>query len=263
MYSSHAHSLSDPAKKAGNRRLFVAGVLTLSGIVLVSLIFILKSHSREAKPVNVPSQESVAELVSATGMVFVGKPGRNDWHQATVGARLLEGDMVQTDSSGEAAIRYSDGVTVSIQASTVFTVQNAGDGSMEISLPSQETAAPLVASIAGQEPSALATTQFDNNSEVPVLNDARANQASLFIKLDCIVPFGRSLELIGSVEAGSRLVVNDEIVDVVGDGSFKHFTDPFPVSAQKVRLVMRVTDLAGRIRIVTTTHDFNPRGGDD
>jgi hypothetical protein len=263
MHSSHAHSLSDPAKKSGNRGLFVAGVLTLSGIVLVSLIFILKSHSREAKPVNVPSQESAAELVSATGMVFVSKPGRNDWQQVTVGARLLEGDLVQTDSSGEAAIRYSDGVTVSIQASTIFTVQNAGDGSMEISLPSQETTAPSGASTAGQEPSAPDIAQFDKNSEAPVLNDARANQASLFIKLDRIVPFGRSLELIGSVEAGSRLVVNDEIVDVAGDGSFKHFTNPFPVSAQKVRLVMRVTDLAGRIRIVTTTHDFNPHGGND
>jgi hypothetical protein len=263
MYSSHVQSLFDPEKKAGNRRFFIAGLLTLSGIVLVSLAFIFKSHSREAKPVNVPSQQSVAELVSATGMVFVGNPGRNDWHPVSVGARLLEGALVRTDSSGEAAIRYADGVTVSIQASTIFTVQNAGDGGMEISLPPQETAAASAASMAGQEPLALATTQFGQNFETPVLNDARANQASLFIKLDRIVPFGRSLELIGSVEAGSRLAVNDETVDVAGDGSFKHFTNPFPVSAQKVRLVMRVTDLAGRIRIVSTTHDFNPHGEND
>jgi hypothetical protein len=57
--------------------------------------------------------------------------------------------------------------------------------------------------------------------------------------------------------------VNSEIVDVAGDGSFKHFTNPFPVSARKVYLVMRVADLAGRTRIVTTTHDFGPQGGND
>jgi len=81
-----------------------------------------------------------------------------------------------------------------------------------------------------------------------------------FMELERIIAFGRSLELIGTVEAGSRLVVNDEIVDISGDGSFKHFTKPFPVSAKKALLVMKVMDLAGRTRTETIAYEFNPRG---
>ena len=68
--------------------------------------------------------------------------------------------------------------------------------------------------------------------------------------------------MVGNVEAGSRLSVNNEIVDVTGDGSFKHFTNPFPLSEQKARLVMMVTDLAGRTCVVEAVHDFNSRPGD-
>ena len=77
-----------------------------------------------------------------------------------------------------------------------------------------------------------------------------------FLELQKIIPFGRSLELIGRVEAGSRLVVNDEFIEVSGDGSFKHFTKLFPISSERVRLVLRATDLAGRTRTLTAYHDF-------
>jgi hypothetical protein len=171
--------------------------------------------------------------------------------------------LIQTDSLGEASIRYSSGVTVSIQASTIFTIHNTGDGSMEISVPSQEVNVLSAASMSDAGALAQSATQSDREPAIPVLEDTRANQASLFIKLDRIIPFGRSLELVGTVEAGSRLVVNNEIVDVAGDGSFKHFTNPFPISAQKVHLVMKVKDLAGRTRVVTTTYDFYPQGGNN
>jgi hypothetical protein len=258
MYSSPSDTLPHSAKKARTRRFFVASGLTLAGIVLVCLILILKSHAPKAKPAQMPAKESVAELVSATGIVFVGQPGSAGWHQATVGARLTDGDLVQTDNSGEASIRYSDGATVSIQARTIFTVRNAGDGSMEISVPSQEVDSPSIALKEESEAFAQTAAESDKGPGAAVLKEA-----SLFIRLDRIIPFGRSLELIGRVEAGSRLTVNNETVDVTGDGNFKHFTNPFPVSAQKVRLIMKVADLGGRIRIVTTTHDFSPQGRDN
>lgn len=257
MHSSNSDSLPHSAKKARNRKFFVASALTLSAIAFFFTILVLKSHAPKAGPVQTPPKESVAELVSAAGMVFVGKPGSAALYQVTAGARLMEGDLVQTDSSGEASIRYSDGSTVSIQAKTIYIVRNSGEGSMEISVPPKEVNSPSVATMPGREDFAQTATKYEKGPGTAGLSEAKEKEASLFIKLDRIIPFGRSLELIGSVEAGSRLAVNDEIVDVAGDGSFKHFTNPFPASAQKVRLVMKVSDLAGRTRIVTTTHDFD------
>ncbi|MBN1570445.1 MAG: hypothetical protein JXA73_21560 [Acidobacteria bacterium] len=262
MSSSHAHFLSDPTRKEGNGKYIVAGVLALSAVALASFLFLSKLHNRDAGPVKAPEPKAVAELVSASGMIAVEKAGSKGWHPVEMGALLMEGDLVQTDESGTATIRYSNGVAVTIQASTIFTVRKAGDGSMEISVPS---GAALVSNALVHDGNLLSrdSAQSAPKYEAPVLNDARKDQASLFIKLDRIIPFGRSLELIGSVEAGSRLVVNNEIVDVAGDGSFKHFTNPFPVSARRVNLVMRVSDLAGRTRIVTTTYDFGPQDGND
>jgi len=77
-----------------------------------------------------------------------------------------------------------------------------------------------------------------------------------FLELQKITPFGRSLELIGRVEAGSRLVINDEFVEVSGDGSFKHFTKLFSASSDRVRLVLKATDLAGRTQTLMAYHDF-------
>jgi hypothetical protein len=233
----------------------------LSGIALFFLILSLKSNTPKVKPGQMPTEDSEAELISATGAVFVGKSDGTEWHQVSVGAHLMEGDLVRTDKSGDASVRYSDGSTVSIQARTIFTVRNTGDGSMEISVPSKEVDAP--STVSGQEPEAYAQTaeKPEKGGRTSILGNPK--EASPFIRLDRIIPFGRSLELIGSIEAGSTLAVNNEIVDVSGDGSFKHFTNPFPASVQKVRLVMKVKDLAGRTRIVTTTHDFDPKGWDN
>ena len=78
----------------------------------------------------------------------------------------------------------------------------------------------------------------------------------ILLELQRIIPFGRSLELIGRVEPGSSLAINDETVEVTADGSFKHFTKQFPASTQKASLIMRATDLAGRTRVQRATHDF-------
>jgi hypothetical protein len=259
MYGSHTDSLTQPAKGRWNRKILVSGVLVLAGIALIALLFVFKSRDNATKPVAVPVKDYAAELVSATGTVFVGKPGRTEWNQVTVGAHLTEGDLVQTDKLGEASIRYTNGNTVSIQASTIFAVRKSGDGSMEIGVPYQDADMPSTAmdskSGTPADPSA--------KSNIPPGASASAKVSSPFIKLDRIVPFGRSLELIGSVEAGSRLTVNNESVDVAGDGSFKHFTNPFPAADRIVHIVMKVTNLAGHTRVITTTHDFNPQGGEN
>jgi hypothetical protein len=56
------------------------------------------------------------------------------------------------------------------------------------------------------------------------------------------------------------LTVNKESVDVAGDGSFKHFTNPFPAASRQVRLVMKVANLAGHTRVIAFTHDFGLQG---
>jgi len=84
-----------------------------------------------------------------------------------------------------------------------------------------------------------------------------------FLELSQIIPFGMSLELVGRVEPGSRLMANDEAVEIAGDGSYKHFTNPFPASSQKVKIVMKATDLAGRSSVLTAIHDFRVGDGKD
>jgi hypothetical protein len=253
-------SLRRRAKKAWKGIFLVAGICVLSAAALVCLILYRSDSGPDVTRAEAKAKDPVAELVSATGMVFTWKPGRAERNQITVGARLMEGDLIQTDKSGGAGIRYSNGNTVAIQENTVLTVRSAGDGSMDISAPSAEYAPPSSGS--GQEPASSSLTAAKDRAAVAAFNKARAGELGPFIRLDRIVSFGRSLELVGNVEAGSRLSVNNESVEVTGDGSFKHFTNPFPVSVGKANLVMKVTDLAGRTRVVAAIHDFNSRDGD-
>lgn len=249
-FSSHARA------QRGLRKYVPAGVGALVCIVLLSLLF-FKERADSAKSLPTRAETPVAELLSATGRVLVNKSGENEWNPATVGAYLFEGDRVQTDNFGEASVRYRNGATVTIQAGTIFAVRNSGDGSMEISVPVTETDEMGPPSEANRD--SVAAEQFS-----PESGGTGAVQASRpFIRLDRIISFGRSLELIGTVETGSRLSVNGESVEVAGDGSFKHFTKPFPASAGRVRLQLKASNLAGRTRVVTTTYDFNPPGGEN
>jgi hypothetical protein len=250
-----------PAQKAWKGIFLVAGIGVLSAAALVCLIRHRSNSGPDVMRVEATAKNPVAKLVSATGMVLTGKPGRAQWNQIAVGARLMEGDLIQTDKSGGAGIRYSNGNTVTIQENTVLTVRSTGDGSMEIGVPSAKKT-PL-ASDSEREHASSSPTAAEDRAAVSAFNKARAGEPGPFIRLDRIVPFGRSLELMGNVEAGSRLSVNNESVDVTGDGSFKHFTNPFPVSVGKANLVMKVTDLAGRTRVVAAIHDFNSRDEDN
>jgi hypothetical protein len=178
-------------------------------------------------------------------MVLVQTSGKPGWREIKSGESLFEGDLVQTDNSGNAVIRYQSGATVSISPDTVFTVSGAENDRMEISAsPAATDVPPLL--LAGENETSAAGTQ-----RMP------------FLELDRIIPFGRSLELIGRIEAGSSLMVNDEKAEVSGDGSFKHFTSPFPSWAGTVTLNLKVKDLAGRAHVWTATHNFSPHGRED
>jgi hypothetical protein len=206
----------------------------------VGIVLYVTMSGAKVKTPQAPAKESTAELVSAGGMILVQSPGTPEWREVKTGARFSEVDLVRTDSLGEAGIRYNNGAAVMIPRNTVFTVRRSGDNEMEITASPDAAMMPLL--LAGGIPE---------------------GKGGPFIELQQIVPFGRSLELIGRVEAGSSLVVNGEIVEVTGEGLFKHFTRPFPASAQVVRLNLKVTDLAGRTRIYTASHDFRPHGGGD
>lgn len=207
-------------------------------------------------------KDSVAELISAEGMVFVGKPEWAETNPIAVGARFMEGDLIQTDRFGGASIRYSNGTTVEIQRNTVMVVRSSGDGTMDIGAPASRGRVSPAGIGREMETSSPVARGTEDRVVVEAFNKARANEAGPFIRLDRIVLFGRSMELVGNVDAGSSLLVNNEIVEVSGDGSFKHFTNPFPSSVRKAMLVMKVTDLAGRARVVETVYDFGSHSGD-
>ena len=175
--------------------------------------------------------------------MLLQSPGRNEWREVAVGAKLNDGDLIQTDKS--ASIRYRDGFTVYIQPGTIFTVRGSEESQAEVRVSPQKNSFPSV-------------PQVEETGEKLKKRDQGSHPS---IELQRIVPFGRSLELIGKVEAGSSLLINDEIVGIAGDGSFKHFTKPFPNSERIATLVLKVTDLAGRTRTVEATHDFNPHSG--
>jgi hypothetical protein len=99
-------------------------------------------------------------------------------------------------------------------------------------------------------------------SGMDLLNGRNSELLRSSMKLRRIIRFGRSLELIGSVEAGSRLTLNDDPVEVNGDGSFKHFTTPFPRTIKKIKLVLKATNLAGETAELIEPYNFGDRNRD-
>ncbi len=72
------------------------------------------------------------------------------------------------------------------------------------------------------------------------------------IRIEKIIPFGNSFEVIGMTDPGVSVVINEELADVKGDGSFKHFTRPFREKGEH-NLVVVARDLAGPSKTITET----------
>lgn len=81
-------------------------------------------------------------------------------------------------------------------------------------------------------------------------NDAVKQQLTL--KVEKAIPFGQSFEVIGRTDPGVTVFINEEIVDVKGDGSFKHFTRPFKDKGTH-ELVVVARDLVGLSKTLTET----------
>ncbi|MBI4481725.1 MAG: FecR domain-containing protein [Acidobacteria bacterium] len=64
------------------------------------------------------------------------------------------------------------------------------------------------------------------------------------IHIDKLQPFGNIVEIVGKTEPGISLTVNEEIVEVKGDGSFTHFTTPIDQKGP-VELSFIARDLSG------------------
>lgn len=253
MVSNHRDLTLYPTLKRPKGEFGNFGWRALSGIIGGCFILFWVtgcSHLSKERPGALKNQTS-AELLSAKGTVHLLKSGQTDWQEVAIGALLMNGDLIQTDISGNAVICYPNGTTASIQAQTIFAVQRTGNNEMEILMPVETPASGNRSAGLSKEPG-NANQEFTASS----FERVKAEQLRPSLNLQRIVPFGRSLELIGQVEPGSSLTVNDETVDVGGNGSFKHFTKPFPKDAVRVHVVMKATNLAGRASILTTTHDF-------
>jgi hypothetical protein len=254
MDNDSGDGLAKSTKKAGRAKWVAAGVLSLAVLAVVCLFLYSKSKPPAIQPSKVEDRIQGAELIRSVGTVLRSRPGRSGWQPVGAGARLMEGDLVQTDRAGEACIRYASGMTVTVQESTIYAVHEGGDGTMEMSVSAPSPSPdPAAGAVPGRNAPA------GSSSDPIAQSGENAQGAPLFIKLDSIVPFGRSLELIGKVEPGSKLSVNSESAEVDADGLFKHFTNPFPGHAPKVDLVLKVTDLAGRTRTITAAYDFSKR----
>ena len=285
IFGKQTDSMLNSAAKARKLRLITTGVLILLVLAVVSLYTFLSMRSAESpepEPVVKQVQDSSVELISTNGIVMLRKPGWTEWKPVTAGARLMEGDSIQTDATGSASIRYPDGATLSFQENTLFTVQDVSDGknaisalpvqaAQEITMPkavakqSEGAAKPGEGAVKQSEGAAKPGEGVAKQSESTERKEPAKNifETTLpTIVLERIIPFGRSLEIVGQVEPGTKLVVNGETVDVTGNGSFKHFTNPFPTSAGRIRLVLKATNLAGGSRILSTSYDFNPHGGE-
>ncbi|MBI1746658.1 MAG: FecR domain-containing protein [Acidobacteria bacterium] len=71
-----------------------------------------------------------------------------------------------------------------------------------------------------------------------------ASPHDIHLKVNKIIPFGHYFQVVGKTDPGVMVYINDEVVEVKGDGSFKHFTRPYE-STGKHTLAVVGRDLSG------------------
>ncbi len=84
---------------------------------LVGLLVLTAWGSAQAQ-----MQPASAELVRATGRVDLMPKGQTAWTQASVGARLVEGDQIRALANSSADLTLPDGSTILIAENTRFAV---------------------------------------------------------------------------------------------------------------------------------------------
>ena len=234
-----------------------AKTLILCGVALAMLGFLgalaypdlRKIMPARSKP-PASTEAAVGGIVSAQGSVSLRRRNQAYWISARSGMQLCQGDMLQTGETGSITIRYADAVAVSLPPDTVFSVDHSG------STPAPQ-AGPIPAARREQAKPLAAAEQ------PPSMPRASIPDSEPALELQRIIAFGRTLEVIGRVDPGSSVYINDESVDISGDGSFKHFTRPFPSGRTHVELILRVVDLRGRVRTLNSSYSFGPDPGEE
>jgi hypothetical protein len=255
--------MKSPPRKAFGNSFSLECPERMAAVLIFSLfLFVLGcSTDMNKKKASSSPEPSSPVLVSATGEVLLLRAGGIEWREAKAGELLHDGDLIRTNAPGNADIRYPGGMVVRVREETIVVVQHALSDEIEVVMPTEIMTA-------GFQHSAFSGfdgvwDEKDDVSDATPSGDPGLEKSRPFIQVQRITQFGRILQLVGAVEAGSRLVINNEMVEVGGDGSFLHFTNPFPGSSAEAHLVMKSTDLAGRTSSLEATYQFGPYVGDN
>jgi len=231
--------------------LILMAFLFLAVAILVCLFIVLSRMNDPERQAKGHESPCAAKVTSVSGLVLIQRPGQFTYRPLGKGDCLSDGDLIHTDK-GAASIRYARGIMVYIPARTTFRVLSANENRIEILAPQA----------AGPTPAGGGENIYDlPRTSAGMLNPAEKTEdreSGPGLQLLRIVPFGRSLEVDGYADPGSSLTINDVPVEIEGDGSFKHFTLPFPAFSSKVNIVLRAKDLAGRSHVMTVTYVFDP-----
>ena len=255
-----------PAPRMKSSRLYrlvafgIVIVLLLGGMSYVGWIALWSPQHAEPDSTG----EGVAEIENVTGKVSVRLRSNTSWAKGAEGMKLYAGDLIQTGSSGVVQLRFPRGASISVPSDTMFSVRHVEERTGKSLPPLSLSSRPV--SLSAENPTPPPAPEKKPLPDAPTKVAEPIKQAVTQVKtvplpeptleLDRIVPFGRSLQLVGRVDPGNKLVVNNEVVQVESDGSFKHFTKQFATSGT-VQLVLKTTDLAGRVRTVTRTAVIN------
>ncbi len=248
-------------KTAGSGRL-VAGGMVLAVTTLV--IILAYPHIRRFLPGPAPqpmaTRMGVAQLEATEGDVRIRRRNEISWEAAAKGVQLSEGDLIQTGRSAKAQVRYLSGLSILVPAESIFAFRGSELPPIREEAGPASGAAALAPRAANPvqkgEPPLAGSSRTAAQAQAEEQEKRRLTDTPPKLELQKIVRFGKSLELIGRVDPGTSLTVNDESVEVAGDGSFKHFTRPF--TTRKAQLVLKAIDLAGRVRLLTTEATLVP-----
>lgn len=239
-------------------RLVALGVVVV--VLLGLVVYVGWIALWPARPVEAGSgPDGVAEIEAASGSVSVRLRSQAAWERGRMGMKLNEGDLIQTGSSGAVQLRFLHGASVSVPADTMFSIRNVkerlGKDTSPISLSAKAVSLPTSRPSQAPAPAEKPVSESSAKAGEPAPQGESAKAKTVVppeptLELERIIPFGRSLQVVGRVDPGNKLSINGEIVGVASDGKFKHFTKPFTTQGT-VHLVLKTTDLAGRVRTVT------------
>ena len=198
----------------------------------------------------------LAGLESIAGEVSVRQHDSAAWKAASASFPLAEGDMVRTGRSGSARIKFTSGETVTVPPETIFSLRPRSGGPVQLATaataPAAKKGAPAPAADAA--PAAETSTAPQPTAPRPVVatQAPRPAPAEPTLVIGNLAWFGNTLQVVGRIDPGNTLMINDERVETAPDGAFKHLTAPYSPDEGSPRVVVLTTkDLAGRVKTIT------------